>query len=45
MEEMCKYCSEWNDEEGSCRASFWCPDREYMEEKKGGKSTEKNKTD
>lgn len=34
MEEMCKYCSQWNDEKGRCYAPYWCPDRDRMEEHK-----------
>lgn len=43
MEEMCKYCSQWNDEVGRCDAPYWCPDRDRMEAKKDGESTRKNK--
>lgn len=30
MEELCKYCSEWNDYRGKCEAPFWCPDKEKV---------------
>lgn len=37
---MCRYCSQWNDEEGRCYASFWCPDKDRMEEKRVNEAKE-----
>lgn len=30
MEDLCKYCSEWNDYRSKCEAPFWCPDKEKV---------------
>lgn len=33
MEKACYSCPQWNDWKGKCDAPYWCPDRQYVEER------------